>query len=291
MDKLELTWEIKGGSIGTDDDPYNPLSRAIRQLFTEGKPFMRLVLCFCFDRRKHTDNPIMRWLGVFVLSAGKQIVFFPGFQQSKLYVLNGYRGKDQVWKEYFDFDHITMEPGHRRWHITSRDSTHRKGPRSTALGKQRFLWCGLSVKSLDELRVVKSRTKVIGCVPESDAKRRWNVFAKARNQAVDHILKWHSQVWEQDLDGYWHFGLIIAPLSSSTYMGRKLGFPEGSPFMNGPRPTEHVRLPVRNHRLKLSSEIGLQITTAVVPGCLRVPIIFTAPQEPSSHRISTFFSK
>jgi hypothetical protein len=31
--RLELTWKIEQGSRGTDDDPINPLSRAVNRLF------------------------------------------------------------------------------------------------------------------------------------------------------------------------------------------------------------------------------------------------------------------
>ena len=281
MDILELTWEMEAGVTGDDNDPDNPLSRALGRLFADGQPFIRLMQCFCADRRQHADRPTMRWLGVFILSAGGRVIFFPGFRSTKRHV-EGFRGRDQMWNEGFDFDHISLEKGFRRWHITSRGSKRQRGgPRTTELGEQRFLWCGLSVSTLDELRVVKRRTKVIGHMPESDARRRYNVFVNAREHARFQVLEWHPQVWEKGLKGLWHFGLVIAPPRSPTYLGGTLGFPEGSPFLAEPLPVGQFQLPVRHHRLELSPEIGLQITTVLVPGSLMVPVTLTAPQEPN----------
>jgi hypothetical protein len=277
MDILKLTWEMEGGIEGEDDDPNNPLSRALGRLFSDGQPFIRLIQCFCADRRQQADHPTLRWLGIFILSAGGRIVFFPGFRSIKQYV-EGFRGKAQMWKEGFEFDHISLEKDFRRWHITSRGSKRQLGgPKTTELGQQRFLWCGFSVSSLDELRIVRHKTKVIGHVPESDAKRRYEVFLKSREMAKFQLLEWHNHVWEQGLDGFWHFGLIISPPQSSTYTGCTLGFPEGSQCLAAPLPKGPVQMPVRHHRLELSTEIGLQITTAVVPGGLRVPVSLTAP--------------
>ena len=287
MDILELTWEMEAGVTGDDDDPDNPLSRAVGRLFADGQPFIRLIQCFCADRREHADRPTVRWFGVFILSAGGRVIFFPGFQSTKLYV-EGFRDRHQLWKQGFAFDHISLERGFRRWHITSRGSKrHLRGPRTTELGEQRFLWCGLTVSTLDQLRVVKRRTKVIGYSPESDMRRRYNVFVGARAQARFQVLEWHPRVWEQGVNGLWHFGLVIAPPTSSTYLGGTLGFPEGSPFLVEPLPEGQVQLPVRHHRLELSPEIGLQITTVLVPGSLRVPVTLTAPQEPNKPLQST----
>jgi len=116
-------------------------------------------------------------------------------------------------------------------------------------------------------------------VPESDAERRSEVFLKSRERAKFQLLEWHDHVWEQGLGGIWHFGLIISPPQSSVYMGEPpgtLGFPVGSPFLAAQLPEGPIEIPVRHHRLELSPEIGLQITTAVVAGALKAPVSLTA---------------
>jgi len=279
MDTLKITWEMEEGATGSDDDPDNPISRALRKLFTDGQPFVRFTQCLCADRRLNNDRPILRWLGVFILSAGGRIIFFPGFQSRAKYI-EGFRGNDEMWKKAFDFDHISIEKGFCRWHITSRGSKlHLEGPKTTNIGDQRFLWFGLSVNNLDELRIVKQKTRVIADSPESDVRRRYEVFSKARAQAVFQILEWHPDVWEQNSKGFWHLGLLVVPSHAPTYLGGTLGFPEGSPYLAEPLPKEQIQLPVRHHRMQLSSDIGLQVTTAFVPGSLRVPVTLTAPHE------------
>ena len=61
------------------------------------------------------------------------------------------------------------------------------------------------------------------------------------------------------------------------YTDGSLGFPEGSSFLAAPLPEDRIQMPVRHHRLEFSADIGLQITTAIVPGVLRVPVTLTAP--------------
>jgi len=38
---------------GRDDDPANPLSRALNRLLEDGHPFSRLSQCFCIDPYKN----------------------------------------------------------------------------------------------------------------------------------------------------------------------------------------------------------------------------------------------
>jgi hypothetical protein len=109
MDLLNLTWHMPQGSRGTDDDPSNPLSRAVNRLFEEGQSFIGITLCFLGDLNRATQHwytqPIetlirlslrrlplanrvwselrlssirhspLRWLGTFIFSAGKRVIF------------------------------------------------------------------------------------------------------------------------------------------------------------------------------------------------------------------------
>src|SRR5262245_31067080 len=81
---LHLTWYMEHGSQGTDDDPSNPLSRAVNRLFREdGQPFSVISQCFFGDLAARTPRSSpLRWLGVFVLSAAGRVIFFPGFAAS-----------------------------------------------------------------------------------------------------------------------------------------------------------------------------------------------------------------
>jgi len=74
VDKIQLIWKMDYGVPGCDADTSTPLSRAISQLFKEGKPFLNLCMCFFKD-----TSAALRWLGVFVQSAGNRLIYFPGF--------------------------------------------------------------------------------------------------------------------------------------------------------------------------------------------------------------------
>jgi len=272
---------MESGTEGEDKDLGNPLARALRKLFEDGQPFTRLIQCFCVDHRKEINNPMLRWLGVFVLSAGGRILFFPGFQSSNQYV-EGFHKHAQMWKKNFNLDHLSLEKDLRRWHITSSElKGHLGGPLTAELGPNQYLWCGLSINSLDELRIVKRETSVTAQVPESDARRRFEVFRKSRENAKFQILDWHDHIWEKDLnnDVFWHFSFVVSSSQSPIYTGDILGFPKDSPFLAVPLPERLVQMPVRHHRIELSEETVLQITTAVVPGKLKVPASLTAMEK------------
>jgi hypothetical protein len=265
------------GEDGQDDALDNPLARALESLFSSGRPFKRLTLCFCSDRRKTENDPILRWLGVFILSEGGRIIFFPGFRQAKTYV-TGFRGKARMWDEGFDFDHVSLQTDWKRWHITRRGSKRRLGgPITTPLGQNRYFWFGLSLGSLDELRVVKQSTAVIGEIPASDARRRVDVLRRARENAEFHILDWHEQVWVRPFERLWHIGIIVKRPESPLYTGGTLGLPERAWFLRSPLPIGEVRLPVRYHRVKLAEAVALQIVTTVIQGAMTVPVALTAP--------------
>jgi hypothetical protein len=46
---LKLAYYMEQGSHGTDDDPNNPLSRAVNYLFEDIQRFTRIALCFFGD--------------------------------------------------------------------------------------------------------------------------------------------------------------------------------------------------------------------------------------------------
>lgn len=79
MDVLKRASHIEQGSSGFDDDPDNPFSRAVNRLFEDGQPFARITLCFFGDLARHAiHGSPLRWLGIFILSAGERVIFFRG---------------------------------------------------------------------------------------------------------------------------------------------------------------------------------------------------------------------
>ena len=102
METLELAFEVDGARPGTDRCADNPLARATDCLFRQGRPFFRLSKCFFrgIDGR-------LRWLGIFVHSAGNRIIFFPGFAQLHKEVV-GYRDDVLAWDRPFQIDHLSL---------------------------------------------------------------------------------------------------------------------------------------------------------------------------------------
>jgi hypothetical protein len=278
---LTVSFDLDGAEPGVDDDPGNPLARALARLLGSGPgsggPFERIRLCFCLDRSRDPHNPMLRRFGILVLSTAGRVIFFPGFGPKYDRVEAHHSGR-MMWNEEFAFDHVSLEPDLRHWHITTPGSTsHRGGPRTLSLGDGQYLWFGLSMNSLDELHPVKQRTSVQASPAESDMHRRVEVLRKAREEAEFPMIDWNLELYTGEPPGFWHFALIVASPPGTPYAGGTLGFPIGSPYLSAPMPQGYVRLAVRSHDVDLTAGLGVQVTTCGLPGRLSVPIVFTAP--------------
>jgi hypothetical protein len=262
------------GSEGEDTNPTNPLSRSLNRLLEEGQPFRRLTMCFL------AEKPLARlrklsWFGIFVLSEGNRVIYFPGLRESKQHI-QGYKGNDLKWDREFDIDHISLEKDHRSWHITSRKSAdHLGSPNAADLGEGRRLWFGMSISDFSVLWPVRRETSVVAeCLP-SDVKRRVNIFKDAREGAQFQIVEPHPESDNLFPGGFFHVSVILGPSNFKKYEGQNHGFPVGSPFLTSPLPDSISDLPIRYHRVLLSNDLEMQVTSAKLPGSLRVPVTFT----------------
>ena len=272
MDTIRLTWTMPVGLAGSDASPANPLARALRQLLREGRPFSRLCQCFFRDAQG-----TVRWLGVFVHSAGDRVIFFPGFADT-MDKIHGFRSETQMWKQSFAFDHATLESDLQTWHVTSKDSQDHLGrPATLAIGEGRVLWFGLTRANASALRVVHQETVITADVPPSDSRRRMDVFSAAREGAAFPMLTFNAEHTTPASRGLCHFAVYVGPKGFPDYVGADLGFPHESPFMVEPLPSEMTRLPLRSHRVALSDVLDMQITAVLLPGQLNVPASFTSP--------------
>src|SRR4051794_454899 len=59
--------------LGVDNRPDNPVARAARNLMHSGQRFTSAA------HATVVESGVLRWLGMFVLTEGQQVVFFPGF--------------------------------------------------------------------------------------------------------------------------------------------------------------------------------------------------------------------
>jgi len=279
--EIQIIWKIGYGAPGCDTDARTPLTRAIRQLFKEGKPFFNLCMCFFKD-----TSATLRWLGVFVQSAGNKVIYFPGFIND-FDQIQGFKGKSLQWSQLFAFDHISLEEDRSKWHVTSRHSEkHLGNPKTFPLGKNRVLWLGLSIADAHVMRLVKQETKIVVDSPPSDSRRRYEIFHKAREGAKFPIVSLNEERPVPFNEWFLHLSLIVGPKGFEPYLGGELGFPRGSPFLVKPLPEKLNALHLRSHILELSDNTDIQITACNLPGRLKAPVVITGPSEPNAVLIS-----
>lgn len=276
MDTIEVFLRLSHGSPSIDDDPSNPLSRALNQLLVEGGPFNSLSLCF-YTPTNRPQMPSAKWLGVLVHSAGNRIIFFPGFSFSSDW-LRTYRGLVFQSHIAFQLDHLSLDNGFRRWHFTSPDSAHHLAAGHTEeLGEGRYLWFGMSTASLAIMREMRTETIVRAPAPSSDVERRLRSFGEAHDQGSYHGISLDPGAELQFEEGFLHFSFIASPVDASIYRGERHAIPFGSPFLDGALPNPIRGLLVRAHQVRLTPTITIQITAMWLPGSLTVPTTFTTP--------------
>jgi hypothetical protein len=274
---LKITWKMVLGSEGEDSDPANPFSRSLNRLLDDGQPFKRLTKCFWAQMPLAERLQKLWWFGVFILSEGNRVIYFPGLKETKQHV-QGYRGNDLKWDKEFDVDHISLEKDYLSWHITSRKSKDHLGsptPHTADLGEGRRLWFGMSIADFSVLWPLSRETTVIAKSPSSDVKRRAKILMDAREGAQFQIIEPHPEADKIFPNGFFHVSVILGPSNFKQYEGQNHGFPVGSPFLTSPLPESVSNSPVRYHRVLLSNNLEMQITTAKLPGSLRVPVTFT----------------
>lgn len=129
---MEISYPLPHAEAGVDDDPENPLGRALRPLMEMHKQLPSIRLAFLAEGK---DAPPSRWLGVFVRSPGDRILFFPGLDVD-LFRVRGTDGGVARFDKEFDLDHLSLEKDHGTWHITSlKSKAHQGGPKALDLGQ------------------------------------------------------------------------------------------------------------------------------------------------------------
>lgn len=283
MDVIKLTWEIALDIEGEDTIADNPLSRSLNRLFEDGQPFKKFTQCFLAQAPVSggLKNHKLWWFGIFILSQGDRVIFFPGLNNTKKHV-QIYKGNCLVRDEKSDFDHISLEKDHAFWHITSQKSrSHLKSFPTADLGEGRKLWFGMSISTFSSLWPLSQRTSVVTSSPPSDTDRRMRVFREARAGAKFHIIEPHPDASKRFGGGFFHVSVIVGPANFKIYKGEDHGFPVASPFLTEPLPERILGMPERYHKVPLSNDLEMQITTFKLPSSLRVPVIFTINEETS----------
>lgn len=272
MDTLELTWRMENCAPGVDESRDNPLARATERLFRLGRPFKRLSKCFFCG-----PDGVVRWLGIFVHSAGDRLLFFPGFAEEHTKVL-AYSGSKIRWKQPFHVDHLSLEPDMRTWHLTAPQSTHHLGKLCTRqLCAEQVHWFSMSAESKSHLRVVREETRTSAPTPPQDVDRRTQVFRDARENAIFQIVRLNTEYQSPPEPAFLHFSVVVGRKGFTSPKGELLGLPHGSPFLPLDAAPDLVSAPIRVHRILISEEIELEISASSLPGQLQTQTLFTAP--------------
>lgn len=270
MEVLELTWSMDGDivSSGVDDSPENPLARATQCLFLEGKPFTRLNKCFFLD-----PDGKMRWLGIFVHSAGDRVIFFPGFAELQHHI-TAYNGDALRWNQKFKIDHLSLEPDWQSWHFTEPRSVAHIGKMYThQLAPNVFHWFSMSVKSRHDLRIARKETKVSAITPPKDVDRRLEIFRASREDAEFQIVGLNESSPSHQ-PSFFHFSVTIGPPGFEAGHSEILGTPYGSPLVKEHHDRPLVDIPSRVHRIQLSDRVELEVTSSVLHGDLQNRMVF-----------------
>lgn len=272
MDILEVTWRMDGCALGTDDSHDNPIARATDCLFRLGRPFNRLNKCFFIG-----EDGITRWMGIFVHSAGDRILFFPGFAQPVNHVL-GFDRDVRRWDQAFEIDHLSLESDRRTWHLTSPKSTEHFGRFPTLqLDSDRLHWFSMSASNQKNLRIVRQETRIFVPTPPQDFVRRADLFHRARDGAIFQFVRLNTEHTAPPEPSFLHFSVVVGPTGFRSPENEILGLPSNTPFLITVPAGAQIIAPIRTHRILLSPDIELEITVAAIPGDLKTPLLFSAP--------------
>ena len=273
MDTLKLTLTSRVSNDAFDVGEDNPVNRALNALLEDGKPIRSFSMCHLKVPPEAATPKELRWVGVFVLSQGDRLLYFPGFSYERFLAFQGKTAKEP---SDFAIDHLSLESNFLRWHITSfKSNDHLGSPRTCPLGKGRHLWFGLSVANLEVFRPVCHKTKISVPTPSIDSRRRIDAFMSSREDNKDVWVGLPPGATATFDPFFFHIAVIAGPKGFTDYLGPQLGFPEGSPSLAMPLPEGRVSLPTRHHRITLSEGVDLQIVLTCLPGALNVPAAFT----------------
>ena len=135
----------------------------------------------------------------------------------------------------------------------------------------------MSVATQESLRIVREETHVVAPTPPQDVDRRVEVFRLARENSVFQLVRLNTEHARPEKPTFLHFTVIVGPKGFSSPENELLGAPYGGPFLRTPPPDWSGQAPIRLHRVLVSDNIELEITSSVLPGELKIPMLFSSP--------------
>jgi hypothetical protein len=277
MGAIQLQLNLNVGKEGTDSSATNPLSRAYDNLLTHGKAHLGHTLCyFNASGRDAQEVSDLRWLGVFVHSAGDRILLFPGFSIPVSW-LEANLPSDSPRRRGFYLDHFTAEPARQRWHFTELGrADHVPAGRMPASDGGMLFWFGLSVEDEQSLLPVHKSTVVRHDCPDSDVQRRTGLLRELENSARSGYISSDLSTRSAFPHSFLHFTFMIGRKDALPYSGHERLVPAGSDYLKDPLPHQIPESNIVLHRHPLSRKWVIDISTVWLPGKLKVPIVFTS---------------
>jgi len=275
-DFVRFDYRINQAESGEDLDANNPLFRAASNLVESGKPYLgHSIALFSMGKKGLFKYQTVRWLGVFLLSKGNRVIFFPGFNQKSEWISTTSKGNTTQAAD-FSTDHLSLEADRKSWHFTEAGSTiHKAGGKTLNVNKNRVLWFGFSIKNENVLKVVKRSTLLGYSSPATDSERRIELFSRIQNEAAQHIITPSNKGLNRFDPSFLHFTVCIGPKGAEDYEGPEWLLPTGSPRLEDPIPKTIKDFYIARHRIALANQIDIQISCMLLPGNISVPSIYS----------------
>lgn len=233
LPSAQPTSEPEGGS------PRVSLLRPLRRIARLGKPTGRINYVF------FQENKSYYIAGSLAYSPESCVLFFPGLT---IRSLKWFQRKHQMVRKEGPLeviDHLTLEPGYERGHITT--STYKRIRHKTRLiGGNTVFWFAMSMRSPLLLEPLYSKVSFSFTCPSSDIDRRIEDIMKAREDAVFHLmsLAGNDKVGDNE---FLHFEFFIGP--GGEFSAKD--FPIVQPLLVTASDNEIQQLPVRLHPVGL----------------------------------------
>lgn len=173
------------------------------------------------------------------------LLFFPGLT---IRSVKWFKGKHEMLHKEASLgaiDHLTLEPGYKRGHITT--STGKKIKHKTKLtGPDTVFWFAMSTRSPKLLEPLYSKVKFSFPCPPSDSKRRVEDIMKAQQDAIPHVISLAGNDKVGD-DEFLHLEFFVGPDDESSAKD----FPMVQPLLATASDNEMQQLPIRLHPVGL----------------------------------------
>jgi len=193
---------------GSSESMSSALARPFTQLAETGNIVGRINYVF-FDANKWPTHV----LGSLCLAPSERVLFFPGLLERNVvwqYAGASFKGIQSRGL----VDHLTLEKGFQKWHVTILESDRTKKTRlqsfpTKRVSEQVTFWFGLSIQGLTLLETTPAKLTMTFPAPPSDSIRRGEELIKAREDAVFHITTMdHGSLSERE---FVHFDFFIGP--------------------------------------------------------------------------------